>query len=305
MEKELLFQHIINDYDIKEKISSSKINSFEQYPHIFRLKSNNRSFFIKQVEKNRINCEDLNVLYSDLTNITCIEKPILTKDKKYVSLFADKIILLYEELEQIEKKPDSIWWSKCLSNIHNICVNNRCMGYFQNVFYKQTIDLLNSAKKFMGPEIETKIIKLLMELDDKCLELNKNMVLCHNDPYDLNVMTINGEYRLIDTDGMGLSPKEYDIQRLMWNHLIDSNEVDNSLSFWCSFKDNYELNVIEKIDTNLLKQLYILDLIRTTSWLYIVCNDLTRKDIERQKEQLKLFERSFYNDNHAKILKKI
>ena len=179
------------------------------------------------------------------------------------------------------------------------------MAYFQSDFYKQTIDLLNSAKKFMVPEIETKIIKLLMELDDKCLELNKNVVLCHNDPYDLNVMAINGEYRLIDTDGMGLSPKEYDIQRLMWNHLINSNEVDNSLTFWCSFKDNYELNVIEKIDTNLLKQLYILDLIRTTSWLYIVCNDLLRKDIERQKEQLNLFERSFYNDNHVKILKKI
>ena len=47
----------------------------------------------------------------------------------------------------------------------------------------------------MESEIEVKIIKLLMELDDKCLELNKNMVLCHNDPYDLNVMAINGEYR--------------------------------------------------------------------------------------------------------------
>lgn len=79
MEKELLFQHIMNNYDIKEKISSFKINSLEQYPHIFRLKSNNRSFFIKKVDKNRINCEDLNVLYSDLTNITCIERPILTK----------------------------------------------------------------------------------------------------------------------------------------------------------------------------------------------------------------------------------
>lgn len=305
MEKELLFQHIINNYDIKEKTSIFEIYSFEQYPHIFRLESNNCSFFIKQVDKSRINCKDLNILYSDLATIDCIEKPILTKDKKYVSLFDDKIILLYKELEKIQKNPDSVWWSKCLSNIHNICLNNEYMAYFPNDFYNQTIDLLNSVKKFMEPEIETKIMELLMKLDYKDLDLNMNMVLCHNDPYDLNVMASNGEYRLIDTDGMGLSPKEYDIQRLIWNHLINSNEVDNSIEFWCSFKNNYELNVIEKIDTNLLKQLYILDLIRTISWLYIVCNDLSRKDRERQKEQLNLFERSFHNDNHLKILKKI
>lgn len=305
MKKELLFQHIISTYNIKENLFSSKIYQLEQYPHIFKIEFPNCSLFIKSIDKNRIYCKDLNVLYFDLSNIDSIEKPILTKDNKYISLFENKIILLYEELEKIVNTPDPIWWSNCLSNIHNISVNDKYIICFSNDFYTQTINLLNLAKKFMNHKIKLKISKLFKELDTESINLKNNMVLCHNDPYDLNVMSINGVYKLIDTDGMGLSPKEYDIQRLICNHLINSNEVNNSLSFWNSFKNNYELNINEQIDIDLLKKLYILDLIRTTSWLYIVCNDLSRKDIKRQKEQLSLYERSFDNDNHSKILKKI
>ncbi len=305
MKEELLFQHIINNYNLKKEVSSFKICQLEQYPHIFKIEFHNRSLFIKLVDKNRIHCKDLNVLYSDLSNIDSVEKPILTKDNKYISLFKDKIVLLYEELKEITNNPDSIWWAKCLSSIHSISANNKYAVCFSNDFYNQTINLLNAAKELMNHEIKSKILKLFKETDVENIHLKSDMVLCHNDPYNLNVMSINGVYKLIDTDGMGMSPKEYDIQRLMWNHLINSNEVYNSLSFWNSFKNNYEPNITEQIDVDLLKKIYILDLVKTTSWLYIVSNDLSRKDTERQKEQLSLFERSFTNDNHAKILKKI
>lgn len=303
MDKEILLNHIISNYDVNINLSTFKIYQIEQYPHVFKLEDHNCSLIIKIIDKNKIHCKNLNVLYTELSNINSIEKPIFTKDKKYMSHLGNQIILLYKNLDKITKYPEPIWWSNCLSDIHFIHINNNYSNCFPHDFYVETTKLLKKAQKFMKIKIKIKIKKILKIAQASGEILNNHMVLCHNDPYNLNVMSINGEYRLIDTDGMGVSPREFDIQRLICNYLIYSNDVCSSLSFWDTFKKNYEFKTNEKIDINLLKKIYALDLIRTISWLYIVSNDLSREDRERQKERLNLFERSIRNDVHIKMLK--
>ncbi len=305
MEKDLLLNHIMNNYNIKTDKSLIKIFQFKQYPHIFKLQCPNYALFIKMVDESRIHCKNLNQLYLDLSKVSYIEIPVMTKNEEYFSLFRKQYILLYKELEEIKDTPNSLWWSNCLGSIHNIVVNKNYKNFYTNNFYNQTIELLNEAKEFITQERMIKITDLLKKVNLENIDKIENMVLCHNDPYNLNVMQTNTCYKLIDTDGMGLSPKEYDIQRLLYNNLINSNDIDSSLYFWDSFKENYEANINGKININLLKNIYILDLIRTTSWLYIICNNISRKDRKRQQEQLNLFEKSFDNNNHCKILKVI
>lgn len=305
MDKELILENIINNYNIETNLSLIKLSQFKQYPHIFKLECPNFSLIIKIVDNFRIHCKDINQLYFELSKINCIAIPILTKNKSYFSVFGNRVLLLYEELSEIINNPNSIWWSECLGNIHNIKVNANYEKCFSTNFYNQTTNLLKEAQRFIAPTLMSKIVSLITEVDIERINKIKKMVLCHNDPYNLNVMTKSFEYKLIDTDGMGLSPREYDIQRLIYNHLINSNDLDDSLLFWNSFKNKYEIKADDKINVPLLKDIYILDLIKTMSWLYISCNDLSRKDRERQQKQLYLFEKSFDNDAHYKILKKL
>ena len=304
MNKDLLLEHIMSSYNIGNNFSSMRIFQFAQYPHVLKLELLNYSLFVKLIDPAKIYCRDLNELYTSLAkSSSSIEVPILTNNGSYYSQFNSQMVLLYEELKEIQNSPGSKWWSDCLSSIHNIRTNENYRNYYSSDFYNQAINLLNAAKELILPSRIKKINQLLDVVEGN---INiKSMVLCHNDPYDLNVMLSKDQYKLIDTDGMGLSPKEFDIQRLLYNHVINSNDLDASLAFWDTFKSNYENNISEKIDVSLLKKLYALDLVRTTSWLYLVCNDLSRTDRERQQEQLDLFERSFDCNSHQKVLQKI
>jgi len=114
-------------------------------------------------------------------------------------------------------------------------------------------------------------------------------------------MLDNKKYKLIDTDGMRLLPKEFDIQRLLHNKVNNCLRVDDAITYWNEFLNHYK----NKIDISLLKKIYVYDLIRVFSWLTLVSNDLTRIDRERQKKEFELYKESILEENHSKILKKM
>ncbi len=107
------------------------------------------------------------------------------------------------------------------------------------------------------------------------------------------------KYKFIDTDGIRLLPKEFDIQRLFQNEIISGKSIDEILNYWNSFYSNYHNN----IDIKLLKRLYVYDLVRVYSWLTLVSNDIKRVDKERQTKQLNLYQESILEDKHEKVLK--
>ena len=170
--------------------------------------------------------------------------------------------------------------------------------------YNEALTILNSAFNYLDDKTKFKI-NILLNMIDLNFQLDKKLVLCHSDPCDKNVMFDNQCYKLIDTDMMRLLPKEFDVQRLLYNVLINSNSVNYALDYWHSFLNNYEKDFCDVIDVNLLKNIYICDLIRTFSWLAIVSSDLSRLDRERQGEDFKLYKQSILNDNHIKLLKNL
>ncbi len=305
MEKDVLLKYIINKYNVKCNLSLIKVTQLEQYPNILKMEGSNYNFIIKIIQRIQIYCYSINQLFLDLSSIDCIEKPILTKDGNYFFSIDSQIFLLYEKLQEIKENPSANWWSNCLGSIHNIQVNKNYKCYYSNDFYKQTLSILAKAEKNISQNIKNKIYQLLNTVNKEIVCKKYKMVLCHNDPYNLNVMYSKQGYKLIDIDSMGLSPREYDIQRLLFNYVINTNNFDEAISFWNLFRDNYEKKTLEKIDINLLKNIYILDLIRTISWLYIVSNDFSRLDRQRQQEQLDLFEKSLEDNRHCKFLKRL
>lgn len=305
MENDLLIEHIVSNYNKTYDLSLMKIFSIKQYPHIYKLKGLGQTLFIKVIEKMKIYCENLNILYDRLKKNRYVKLPVLTNNGEYFTLYNNQILLMYEKSDEISDYPSPIWWSNCLTSVHQIEIDKSFKKYFNSNFYNQTINLYYNAKKYILSDRLNKIEEILKGINKKDFDKIKNIVLCHNDPYNLNVMKDSDGFKVIDTDGMGLSPREYDIQRLMINNVIDFNNINESLLFWRIFKDNYEKKAKVKIDVDLLKKLYKLDLVRMTSWLYVVSNDVTRKDMKRQKKRLKLYEKSFDNDNHFKFLERI
>ena len=51
------------------------------------------------------------------------------------------------------------------------------------------------------------------------------------------------KYKFIDTDGIRLLPKEFDIQRLFQNEIISGKSIDEILNYWNSFYSNYHNNI--------------------------------------------------------------
>lgn len=305
MTKNLLLKYIFEKYNIECNLELIKVSQLYQYPNILKMQCPNYNLIIKIIKQSKTYCDNINQLYYDLSSINCIEIPMMTRDGNYILSIDNQILLLYEELKEIKQNPSSLWWSNCLGSIHNIKFNKNYKCYYPNNFYNQTLNLLSAAEKYILPNRKNKIYQLLNNVNIEIVNKKYDFNLCHNDPYNLNVMVSKHGYKLIDTDGMGLSPKEYDIQRLICNYVVNTNDIDDVINFWNSFRINYEKKTSNKININFFKNIYILDLIRTISWLYIVSNDLSRLDRKRQQEQLNLFEKSIDNNNHYKVLKKI
>lgn len=284
--------------------SKIKIKFVNQYPHVFIICFPTYNLFVKKINKDKMNCQNLDILYQKLSNNKYIELPKKTIDDKFCFYHNEEIVIVYKELSNTKTRPTSQWWSNCLSSIHNTEIEDISFLPSKLSLEEETFNLLNSVNNTFDSLLKHKINTLLNSFDDFKND-SKKLCLSHSDPYDDNVMQYKGEYKLIDTDGMRLLPKEFDIQRLLHSYVNCFSNDKELLSFWHSFLDNYEKQINGKVNIKLLKHIYVYDIIRVLSWLSIVCTDETRLDLKRQKEQLKLYKDSFIEEKHLKVLKKI
>ena len=292
-----------NEYNFNSDIL--EIKSLRQYPHIFKIYTEDETYIVKLISRSQTNFDDINLLYLLLEKNENILLPEKTKTESYSFNLDEKIVLLYKMGTPIKISPEANWWAESLNSIHLNNPNNIFNNSFSPKIYDQTVCLLKDALNYIEEDIKEKVKVLFnqTELNNK-IRYN-SFVLCHNDPYVLNIVEHNKVYRMIDTEGMGFAPLEYDIQRLFYNQALICEDIQQLESFWQKFITKYENLSRKKIDLKLLKNIYLCDFIRSISWLYLVSNKEERLDRERQGELLKLYKNSIRNDMHVKILKKI
>lgn len=272
-----------------------KVENIKSYPHIKRLQFDN-DYVLKKV--NKIYCKDIDTLYNYLSNSSYVELPLKTIDNKYGIKINDELYILYPYIKKIDSEIKSFYWAKALESIHNILIDTNDFNQ-EYTIDNECFTLLSKSTELINSKLKKQINKLL----DKYyydLKVDK-LVLSHSDPHDNNVMNDNTNIRLIDTDGARLLPREFDIARLFFNEVNREKDMGKIEKYINIFFYNYN-NVI---NINLLKQIYITDLLRCFSWLNIVVNDETRSDIFRQKNELRKFEESLLSERHEKVLRKL
>ena len=292
MKKELLtIIKTYYDFNCIEDIKRIK----KDYPHILELNTNNGNFILKIISK--LYCESVDMLYNYLSSLDNVLIPEKTINNKYSININDKTIIIYKKILEIKEDLSPIWWANNLEKIHNLSIDKKFFQNYELLLCEETITLFNLAASYFNDNIKKKLVKLLECYDYKYI--SDEVVLCHSDPNNSNVMIDGLKYKFIDTDGIRLLPKEFDIQRLFQNEIISGKSIDEILNYWNSFYSNYHNN----IDIKLLKRLYVYDLVRVYSWLTLVSNDIKRVDRERQTKQLNLYQESILEDKHEKVLK--
>lgn len=292
METDFIKQ-IKDNYDIKGDFKN--IKNIDGYPHIQRI-SFEDDFILKKI--NKIYCKDIETLYNYLSQSTYVELPLKTIDGNYGLSINDKQYILYPRIKKIKGPIQSFWWAKALESIHNIPVDVNDFNQEYTIEH-EAFSLLEQSSEI----VSNKARKVLYRLLDKYYQdrnVNK-MVLSHGDPYDKNVMNDKTHIKLIDTDGVRLLPEEFDIARLFYNEVNGEDDLKKIDQYINIFFYNYK----NEIDMNLLKKLYVMDLIRSFSWLSIITKDNTRADLTRQKEELKEFKEGILSGRHEKVLKKL
>lgn len=290
-----LIKQIANEYNIIGNIR--KIITVDGYPHI-NILSSDRDYFIKKV--NKIYCKNISTLYNYLSGSGFVFLPIKTINGEYEFVFDDEIYVVYPIFEEINTSIQSSWWGVALKSVHDIEVKLSDFSQDYSID-NESFSLFDGAKEIIDENIKRNLVEMLNTyyFNDKVNP--ETMVLSHGDPNDSNVMICKNNMGLIDTEGMRLLPREYDIQRLFYNEVnkgLDIGEIDKYIH---AFFYNYGNNV----DMKLLKKLYVIDLIRTFSWLSLITRDLSRDDIIRQKNELEKYKASILSGMHSKVLKRI
>ena len=290
----VLVDKIRDSYGISGELTAVK--RIDGYPHIIMLSFGDEEYVVKKVQK--IYCKSIDTLYNYLSHSSYVELPLKTVDNSYGLMINGNLFITYPLRQKKKGRIQSFWWAKALWNIHNINVNpdDFCGEYS---ITEESFSLFNSAKKFFSDDLNRCVVQLLDKYYKEC-EVKK-LVLSHADPYDDNVMINRSYIKLIDTDGARLLPKEFDIQRLFHNEVNvenDLNEIDKYINiFLCNYGSNIDLDV--------LRELYVMDLLRSLSWLFLVTRDKTRADNERQLEELARFEESILSGRHQNVLKRL
>lgn len=288
-----LIKSIKDHYHIQGHLRS--IKTISGYPHI-RILSFDKDYFIKKV--NKIHCQDINTLYHYLSRSDYVELPIKTINNEYGLQFKNELFLLYPILEEVKDEIPAFWWAKTLESIHNIAVNPSDFN-LQYDMDKECFELLKQANELFSDGIKEHINILLDNYYDT--SKSKEIVLSHGDPNDSNVMRYKTQFLLIDTEGTLLLPREYDIQRLFCNEVNKENNFDEIDKYINLFFDNYP----NHLDMKLFKKIYVMDLLRTFSWLNLVIQDSSRIDYNRQIIELEKYKESILSAKHNKVLRKL
>lgn len=286
MEKEKLEKKYVvnafainNNYNLKHMVE--EFLDIEGYPHIKSGISKDGGLILKYLKYNKSYLRFLEDVYSYICDIEEVNVPLVNKNDCYITLYKKKAFIIFERLQLPKEVPSAKWWAKTLSKIHAIPAFRELRIIRISKLVLEVSNILNNSKKYMSSDIYAMLSKLLYSVDSEKI-YTVYCVLNHGDALDSNVLKYKETYKIIDFESACLAPREYDIQRKMWDYAINCRSTDMIEKFWEEFISEYIISN-QEIDISLLYDLYVIDFCRTICWLFIVSSDKTRMDYSRQK----------------------
>lgn len=262
------------------------ICTVDGYSHISKVSTDSGNVYIKEVKGTEHYIRLLEKTYSELSKSIALNVPLLTKENKYVcDNYENHKFIVLPEVDETRGVPTTTWWASVLHEIHGITINENKGCFNGDDFFSLKHRLYLKAVQYMPKDI-VKMINYMLQLMKCNVERKTSNVINHGDPLRSNIMKKNGRFLLIDFENVCIEPKEYDLQRHLWDFAVNSpkNEI---VDYYRTFVNSYQM--YDAIDFELLHDVFILDFCRTVCWLYVVCNDCCRADLNRQKYELVKF----------------
>lgn len=279
---------------LKSYISNYKhfiFTRLEQYPHIYYASSNTEEYILKILDNDR----NYNTLFDVLSLSTDVLLPCKTISGEYYTISDNKACFLYKKKTTTFHLPSPELWAKIIYSIHKLPTNFSILFVNIDELITQTKAKLKEAQTFLSDSEYSTIVTFFSKCNqtEECYyqENVHQLVISINDPSNNNLVLDKDEYKLIDMEKSTLNYREFDIQHLMWNLMLESNSNKELLLFWKEFKYSYESISNTHIDGKLLKKLYVLDYTRTLLWLHAITQTKERADYKRQKTDLNIIKK--------------
>ena len=232
----------------------------------------------------------LEQLYQALNQTNNSLLPIKSINNSYLSYFNGKVFSVFKKVELCESAPQTIWWAETLSEIHNLT-----LPYQPNAMIRYTITFAEQLLMKASHYFTTETYILLSDILNDAEEYKDNisttdLVVCHGDTQLRNVMCIGQNNVLIDFDNCGFAIREYDIQRMVFDYLMETLDLAFCKQFLRRFLLQYERLQKKKISHESLLYAFEVDFVQTFSWLTAYVNSSDLPDIDRQKQEWNRYE---------------
>ena len=271
----------------------------KEYPHITFLLGQNKDFVLK-----KIICRsgvDYDKLFQMLSSCGVVLIPCVSQEYSYYYQDQTGTYLLYPRINNTTVTISTKWWATSFARLHGLDAKKFDFKYtcFDE---KNTVEqwLLRSAPYFDKDILSE--MRWMLSLASYERESACDLVVSHMDASFYNVLTNNKQLFMIDSENCAISPKEFDIQHLLWNQLLIIDQKDEFSSFFYELLSEYETQAGKIININILKQTFILDFVKSISWLTWITKNNERDDYKRQKKELDSLCEKIRNGFHRTLI---
>ncbi len=291
----LNIKEILKEYQIDASFCSCR--QLLQYPHIFNITTDGEEYFLK-VLNDRLDF-NYNELFNILSNNTNVLLPCKTMSGFYFVPKNNNCYFLYKRIEKPVSYPTADCWARMIAGIHQLNYDEFGQGNTEpiDLLFEQTVTMFKKAIPYMTSPLKKEMFVFFKKYK-KNICADEELVISLIDPSKDNILFFEGYYKFIDLENCSINYKEYDFQHLMWNLMSDFLKKEDISDFWRLFKNEYESITGMLVNKSLLLNVYILDFIRSISWLVIVVNDKNRGDWTRQYNDLQKISESVEQGTH-------
>lgn len=283
----------IHDYIICE---------MDQYPHIDIVTCEENQLIIKQVPYRKDISFD--TLYSIITTCPAVLSPIIDMHHRYCYHENSSTYILYEYFFQKESaKPPAEWYATTMYDLHNTKLPSDIRRNIRRIHVTDAKEWLTDVSYRMDPWVYNELAWMLQQ--GCATPSDQDLVLCHSDVSQNNVLMVDGKYYMIDTNNCALSAREFDIQHLIWNRFLICDDFTDIESFYRELLLYYSAAAKIILNKDLLITLYANDFVKSISWLTTVVLNKERADHTRQLNELDCFHQKMSLGYHRNLLKMI
>ncbi len=271
------------------------------YPHLLQIVDCKGKHFISKtiIDKGGDYFARLEAIYRNVYGNRSINIPIASNNGNLVFKYKNEGLLLFHELQMIEKFPNANWWAKRMKEIHGNKMYRYVASFRLDNFFPEKSDLYVRTDEIMPQMMRKKMLRIMNSVHQKEY-LDIEYILNHGDLLQTNVLSKGGdEAILIDFESVCMAPKEYDIQRNLLDFAIHNTNSD-IYDYYCELVESYLEQ--EKIQYSLMHDLCALDFCRTLCWLCGISQDKNRLDKNRQIKEYELFKNALEDGLVEKIL---